>query len=167
MNNLIIGNLCSLLAMVTDAISSSRKTARGVLLVQSLSQLIHGIGTLALKGYSGAVQNGVSILRNFVAIQGIRNRWVEWWLMALGVVLGIGLNNLGWMGLLPVIANFQYTLAIFRFRNSERALKLSFLVSMVLFALFNAAIYNAVGVVSNLVVAGTTAVFLCKTGKKA
>jgi len=110
--SLIIGNLCSLLAMITDSISATRKTPKGVLLVQSLSQLIYCIGTVVLKGYSGAVQNAVSILRNFVAIRNIENKILEWALALLGVVLGIGFNNLGLMGLLPVIANFQYTLAI-------------------------------------------------------
>jgi len=164
--SLIIGNLCSLLAMITDSISATRKTPKGVLLVQSLSQLIYCIGTVVLKGYSGAVQNAVSILRNFVAIRNIENKILEWALALLGVVLGIGFNNLGLMGLLPVIANFQYTLAIFRFKDNERALKISFLISVGMFALFNVAIYNAVGVVSNSVVLISTAVNLVKSRKQ-
>lgn len=162
MNNLIAGNLCSLLAMVTDAVSASRKTVKAVLAVQIIGQLIHGIGALLLKGYSGAVQNGVGILRNIAAVLDIRSRWVEWTLVGLAVVLGIGLNNLGWIGYLPVLANLQYTLAVFRFRERERVLKLSFLVSAALFTVFNAAIYNVAGVASNLIVAGTTVVFLVK-----
>jgi len=76
--SLIIGNLCSLLAMITDSISATRKTPKGVLLVQSLSQLIYCIGTVVLKGYSGAVQNAVSILRNFVEWQE-RSRHIMIW----------------------------------------------------------------------------------------
>ena len=75
--SVILGNGCSLLAMVTDSISSTRKTAKGVLLVQSLSQLIYCIGTILLKGYSGAVQNAVSILRNLVAIRKIESKVLE------------------------------------------------------------------------------------------
>ena len=163
--NLIIGNVCSLLAMVTDSISSTRKTAKGVLLVQSLSQLIYFIGTVVLKGYSGAVQNAVSILRNFVAIRDIRNKYVEWALVGLGVVLGLTFNNLGFMGLLPVIANFQYTIAVFRFQDNERALKISFAIAVGMFAVFNIAIFNVVGVVSNSVVFVTTLAVLLKSGK--
>ena len=54
MTELIIGNLCSLLAMVTDSVSSSRKTAKGVLFVQCISQAIYGAGAITLKGYSVA-----------------------------------------------------------------------------------------------------------------
>ena len=163
--NLIIGNVCSILAMATDSISSTRKTTKGVLLVQSLSQLIYFIGTVVLKGYSGAVQNAVSILRNFVAIREIHNKYVEWTLAGLGVVLGLAFNNLGFMGLLPVIANFQYTIAIFRFQDNERALKISFAIAIGLFAVFNIAIYNVVGMLSNSVVFITTVAVLLKSNK--
>ena len=161
--SILIGNICSLLAMGTDAISSTRKTAKGVLVVQCLSQLIYGIGTVVLKGYSGAAQNLVSIIRNLVAIRQIKSRAVEWILAALGVVLGLCFNNLGWMGVLPVVANFQYTLAIFRFQDNERALKTSFMVSVALFGIFNLAIFNIVGFCTNMVVAVTTAIYLIRT----
>ena len=168
MNNLamIIGNLCSLLAMGTDAFSTTRKTTKGMLWVQNLSQLIYGVGTAVLGGYSGAVQNVVSILRNLVAIRNINSQLLEWFLVGLGVVLGLVCNNLGFMGLLPMIANLQYTLVVFRFKNNQRALKISFLVTCLLFALFNGAIYNIVGVITNLVVVVTTAMVLIKNPKE-
>lgn len=160
--NILIGNVCSLLAMGTDAISSAQKTAKRVLWVQSLSQLIYGIGAVVLKGYSGAVQNAVSIVRNLVAIRKIDSKILEWALVFLGVLLGIVFNNLGWIGFLPVVANVQYTVAIFRFQDNERALKISFFISLVMFALFNLAIFNIVGFCTNLVVAVTTMLFLLK-----
>ena len=162
----IIGNLCALLAMGTDAISSTRKTAKGMLWVQTLSQVIYCVGTIALKGYSGAVQNAVSILRNLVAIRQISSAIVEWTLLGLGVVLGVVFNNLGLIGMLPVVANLQYTLAVFRFKDRERALKIAFMISVGLFAIFNLAIYNIVGMLSNSVVCITTAIALIKTRKQ-
>ena len=158
--NIVIGNICSLLGMVTDSVSSTRKTAKDVLLIQSASQLIYCIGTVVLKGYSGAVQNVVSILRNLIAIKKIENRAVEWMLVALGVALSVGFNNRGWIGCLPVIANLQYTLSVFRFKDNERALKTSFVVCIGLFAVFNFAIYNFVGMCGNLVVLVTTLIML-------
>ena len=82
--SVILGNICSLLAMITDSISSTRKTAKGVLHVQNISQLIYCIGTILLKGYSGAAQNVVSILRNFVAIRKIENKVIQWILSCWG-----------------------------------------------------------------------------------
>ena len=164
--NMIVGNICSLFATASDTVSSTRKNAKDVLLVQCVSQLFYFVGTMVLKGYSGAVQNAVSLLRNLVAIRNIQNKYLEWFFVGLGVVLGLAINNLGVMGLLPVVANFQYSLAVFRFQDNERALKISFAIAVGLFAIFNIAIFNIVGVVSNSIVCVTTVAVLLKSGKK-
>ena len=163
---IIVGNICSLLAMITDSFSSTRKTTKDVLRVQNVSQLVYCIGTVILKGYSGAVQNVVSLLRNLAAIHNVQSKAVQWILAALGVVLGVAFNNLGLMGLLPVVANLGYTIAVFRFQNNERALKTAFMLCVFCFAIFNIALYNLVGMVSNLIVAATAAISLIKTPRK-
>ena len=159
--NVIVGNICSLLAMFTDSISSTRKTAKSVLRMQSLSQLIYFVGTAILGGYSGAVQNAVSIIRNEAAVRQINNKCLERKLVLLGVGLGCLFTD-SWVGLLPVIANLQYTLAVFRFKNNDRALKVCFVIAVVMFAIFNFAIQNYVGVFSNLVVMVTTIIALLR-----
>ena len=160
--SLIIGNVVTLFATAADTLSSTQKTAKGVLLVQNLSQLFYGIGTILLKGYSSTAQNAVSILRNIVAIRKIDSKAVEWTLVFLGVALGIGFNNLGLIGYLPVIANLEYTLAVFKFKDNERALKIAFAVCVGLFIAFNLAILNFVGAAANLVVMTTTLINLFK-----
>ena len=152
--------------MTTDSLSSTMKTTKGMLWVQNLSQIIYGVGAFLLGGYSGAVQSVVSLLRNTVAIANIKSRVLEWLLIGLGVVFGLYFNNRGIVGLLPVIANSEYSIAIFRFKDNERALKISFLVCIVLFSIFNAYIMNYVGVVTNGVVFVSTAAFLLKKDKK-
>lgn len=151
------------MAMGTDALSASRKTAKGVLWVQNISQAIYFTGTVVLKGYSGAVQNVMSILRNLLAISGKSSKVLEWGLTVLGVVLGIVFNNIGVMGYLPIIANLQYTLVVFRFKKNERAIKVSFMIAALMFSLFSLAIQNYVGVVTNLTVMVTTGIFLLKS----
>ena len=160
--HLIMGNLFSLFATMTDSFSSTRKTTKSVLLVQCGSQVFYFISSLILGGYSACAQNVVSVLRNFAAIRNINKKWVEWSLIALGVVLGIFFNNLGFMGLLPVIANLEYSLAIFRFKDNERALKISFLFAVILFIIFNFVIWNFVGVICNAIIAVTILIFLFK-----
>ena len=161
--DIVIGNVCSLFAMGTDSISSSRKTVSSMLWVQNASQLLYGISSIVLKGYSGAVQNVICIIRNLTIIKGINNKLLEWSLVIAGVVLGLYFNNLGVMGLLPIIANLQYTVVVFRLKDNERAIKFSFLISALLFALFSVVIWNFVGICTNLVVAGITIAFLIKT----
>ena len=163
--NIIIGNITSLLAMGTDSLASAQKTAKGVLWVQTLGQAIYCTGSIVLRGYSAAVQNAVSVARNLFALANIKSKILEWVFLALGVVLGLTFNNLGFMGLLPVIANLQYTLCVFRFKNNGRALKISFAVNSFLYSVFNLAVYNFVGVITNLVVVVVTIFFLIKNKK--
>ena len=163
---IIIGNACTLLATGANAVSSTRKSAKGVLGWQCISQVIYFVCAVVLRGYSGAVQNVVSLLRNLAAIRNVKSKALEWSLTVAGVVLGLVFNNRGLMGLLPVVGNLQYTLAIFRFQDNPRILKLSFLLSCVAYAVFNAVILNYVGVVTDSVVALTTAIVLIKDAKK-
>lgn len=120
---------------------------------------------IILKGYSSAVQCAVGILRNFVAMWKINSRIVEWILIAMGVGLGLWFNNMGILGWLPVVANLEYSIAVFRFKENPRALKFAFLINMLMYAVFNVIIMNFVGAASCLVVATTTVVFLIKDKK--
>ena len=164
--DIVIGNACSLCAMITDSISSTRKTAKGVLWAQNLSQVFYFIGGIVLKGYSSAVQNAVSFLRNTLAIANVQSKWVQWLMVALGVGLGVYFNNLGLVGWLPIIANFIYTVSVFRFSDNERALKIAFVICVAMFCVFNAFILNFVGVGTNLFVMITGLISLFKKNKK-
>ena len=164
--SLLLGNGCSLLATLCNMFASTRKTARGVLLVQSLGQAFYFACAIFLKGYSGAVQNAMSIVRNFVALGKKQRKWVELTLVAAAVVLGMVFNNRGLAGWLPIVGNLEYSLAVFRFRDNQRMLKAALVVSLVIFIAFNVVIGNVVGIVADSVVVVTTLVDLWKTREK-
>ena len=155
-NEIIIGNICSLGAMITDSISSIRKKHSEILAVQIISQVFYGAGSIILKGYSSTAQNVVAVFRNLAAIKGVKHKVVEWILISLGVILGIIWNNRGVLGWLPVLANLEYSVAMFRFRGNGRTLKISFLINMLMYCVFSFVIMNYVGAAANLVVTATT-----------
>lgn len=158
----VIGNICSLGAMVTDSISSTRKKHSEILAVQILSQLFYSAGSIILKGYSSTAQSLVAILRNLAAMKGVKHKAVEWFLVLMAVALGIIWNNRGLIGWLPIVANLEYSIAVFRFKDKEKALKLSFLINMLMYCVFSAIIMNYVGAAANMIVAITTAVSLIR-----
>lgn len=166
MLHLIIGNACSFFAMISDAVSSSRKTVKGVLMVQIISQLFYGASAIVLKGYSAAVQNAISILRNLFATRERQWKYTEWLLLLLAVGLGLIFNNLAWVGLLPVVANLEYALAVIYFKKNEKALKIAFLINACLFLVFNIFIQNYVGVIANCLLIITTFIFILKNNKQ-
>ena len=166
MLELILGNICSLIAMGTDAVSSWAKSARKMLLFQCLSQGIYAVGSVILKGYSAAVQNVISLARNLFATRKRSLPVVEWILIALGVGLCLFFNNRSWIGLLPVVANLEYSLAVLFFKDNEQLLKIAFFIDVLLFCIFNTVIFNIVGTVSNIVVMLITLVAILKNVKE-
>ena len=163
----IIGNVLSLCAMASDSVSGTRKKHSQIMAIQIISQLFYGASSIVLKGYSSTAQNAVAIFRNFAAMKNVKSKVIEWTLILAGVVLGFVFNNRGLLGWLPVIANLEYSVAVFRFRDNEKALKISFIINMIMYAVFSAVILNYVGVVSCSVIAVTTAVSLFRTAGKA
>ena len=157
---IIVGNICSILAMLSDSFSSTRKTRKDIMLAQSLSCVFYFAGCMVLKGYSAAVQNLVGIIRNLIAIPEKSHKWLEYLLVAVAFGLGLYFNNRGWLGVLPVIANLEYSIAVFQFKNDQRKLKIAFAINMLLFAIFDIAIYNFVGCISSSVVFITTLIAL-------
>ena len=168
MFEVIAANVCSLCACITDSISGTRKKHSQIMGVQILSQVFYGAGSILLKGYSGTAQNVVAILRNLAAMKNIKYKAVEWTLIILGVALGvvgiaISRNAHGFLDWLPIAANLEYSIAVFCFKNNEKALKISFIINMLTFAVFSFGIQNYVGGVSNIVVCAITAVSLIKS----
>lgn len=166
MLSIIIGNILSLFATVSDSVSSTKKTFKSILLVQTVSQVFYTASSIVLKGYSAAVQNGVNFFRNLFAIHGKRNKLIEWFFILIAVVLGVYFNNRGFVGLLPVIANFVYSIAVFRFQNNGRALKTCFLFTVSMFTVFNLVILNFIGFAANCVLLTTTVISLIRDYRK-
>ena len=78
MNDIIIGNVCSLCAAVTDSISGAQKKRNRILAFQTLSQVFYGVGTIILKGYSSTAQNAVAVFRNLAAMKNVKSKVLEW-----------------------------------------------------------------------------------------
>ena len=167
MAGIIFGNICSFLATITDSISSTRKTVKGVLGMQCLSQIIFIVVSIAFQGYADLVQNVVGLVRNLFAMSKKQVKGIEWVFVTLAVGLGLWFNNLGWLGLLPVLANFEYSLAVFRFADDERAMKVAFAVMNLLYMVYNFCMLNVVGGICSAVVIVTTVIYLVKNRKSA
>ena len=162
---LILGNGFSLCAMISDSISGTRKKHSHIMAVQIVSQFFYAASSIALKGYSSTAQNAVAVFRNLAAMKNVKSKALEWTLILAGVVLGVVFNNRGLLGFLPIVANLEYSVCVFKLKHNEKALKLSFIINMVMYAVFSAVIQNYVGILSCSVIAVTTAVSLIRAVK--
>lgn len=162
MSQILWGNILCLLSTVTDLYSVSRKTARSMLITQTITQSLLALSSLVLGGYSAVVQNIVSILRNLAALGNASSKLIKYSLIVAGVALGIAFNNLGWIGWLPIISNLIYSISVFKFKNDEYSLKIAFTVCVSLFIFFNFRLLNYVGALSNIAVFSTSALSVLK-----
>ncbi len=157
LSSVLLGNLFSLGAMITDSLSSHQKSSEKMLSFQCFSQGFYGISSLILKGYSAVVQNTLSIFRNLLAIRKVHSDLLEWTILILGIVLGILFNNRGLLGVLPVIANGMYTFAVFKVKDNQNALRWAFLINLIMYAIFNFCIMNYVGFAGTVMTIVSTA----------
>lgn len=149
MTNIILGNVFSGLSVVSDLYSISKKTAKGVLLVQTFTMLLYILSTLCFNAYSAVVQNVFGMIRNIFAIKKYNSKILQVALVVLPAIIGVMVNNQAFIGLLPVIANLEYSVGIFLFRDKVIPLKLALLANYAMFAVFNFAVQNYVGFVNS------------------
>jgi len=166
MLEIISGNVCSLGAMLCDSFSGTRKTKKGILLAQTCSQVFFLVSAILLNAYSAAAQNIVAIFRNIYGAGTKKSKIVDWVLVFAPVVLGFAFNNLGILGVVPIVANLQYSVIVLVFNSKTRAIKTSFTICNTMFIFFNFMIKNYVGSVSCIIVVSTTLIAMYKESKK-
>lgn len=162
MFEIVIGNICSLLACVCDSVSGTRKTKRSILITQIVSQFFYIASSFALKAYSAVVQNVVTIFRNLYSVSDKQSKIMDWVFIACQVIFGLYFNNRGLLGLIPIVANLEYSLVLFAFKNNTKIIKIAFIVSVLLFAIFNFSIMNYIGGMSCAIIVITTTISIYK-----
>lgn len=160
--NVILGNITSLISCLLDSYSATKKNKKGMLIIQSFSVVVYTISNTLLKAYSAVIQNIFALVRNVLAAKGIKNRIVEYIIILGCLFLGVYFNNLGLIGLLPVLANVEYSICLFVLKDHIKGLKISFLICNICFLILNFYISNYVGFVANSITVITTFVELLK-----
>lgn len=162
----IAGNILSLLGLSLFAISSFCSKKRDILLFQTGNHSLSVIGESLLGQTSGAVQEGVSIIRNIFILCHKNNKVWNIIFIVLGLVLGVVFNvvfqldNLFMMGIgfLPVFASFQYSIIILLPKMKVPHIKASMVVSSscwCIYGLFSKnysmAIFNTIICISSII----------------
>lgn len=152
---MIIANIVGGLAILAMIISSFFKRKNTILGTQIVAHILLAVSEGLLKAYSSIVQEGISILRNVTVIAKKNNKIINIILILLGLIVGILINvlvdNNSWIGYLPIIANLEYSIVTLSNKTSVNALKISFFISGVLWAIFFFVIGNYTSGALNLV----------------
>lgn len=141
MIRLIIGNIFGLLCGLFCALSTFGKTNKDMMKLQCLDCTSGIISCIILKGYSGALTQSISLIRNILVYKEKVNKTIQIILITLMVVVGLLINNRGLLGLLPIIASIEYTIIITK-TTSTKLINVSLAINNILWIIYDFTIQN-------------------------
>lgn len=160
-NRIVLGNIVAFIGAIIMVLIGLIKTKKRILLAQSIQFAVMGIGNLILGGVSGFVSNIVSIFRNLVCCY--RPLTVPLKLLFIAILAGLALftNNLGIIGLCPVISAVLFTWFL---DSDEITLKIIIIITSVLWIIFDFTIRNYVTMAMDVftIISNTIGIFLIR-----
>ena len=142
MTQIVIGNIIALIASILMVLAGLQKKKKKILFIQIVQIALSVVSNLVLGGYTGAIINAISCIRDILCYKdkmGTREKII---IIILAVGLSLVFNNLGWIGLLPVIATVVYII----FMNTKDVVKFKLLIifSMIMWLVYDITIKSYV-----------------------
>ena len=156
MNNIVIGNIIALIASLLMLYSGYIKKKQKILFVQTIQIGLSVLSNVVLGGISGAIINALSLLRNVLCYKEKLNKAWKLILIILSTILTLKFNNLGIIGLLPVVSMVVYTILI----DLKNVIKFKYLIlfTMTMWLIYDiyimsytAAIFDLGTIIANII----------------
>lgn len=156
MVQIVIGNIIALIASILMVLAGFQKKKKKILLIQIIQIALSVISNLVLGGYTGAIINAVSCVRDILCYKekiGDKEKII---IIILAVGLSLIFNNLGWIGLLPVVATVVYII----FMNTKDVVRFKILIifSMIMWLIYDvyiksytSGVFDFMSVIANLI----------------
>ena len=139
--NIFIGNIISLVAGVFIILSMWVNDEKKAYFYQFLNAFILMISSVFFFSWTGVVTMAIAASRNLmVYYDRLTMKWTVFFIM-VSVVLGLAVNTLGFVGLLPIIAIIQITLSNYYFKTIK-LIKTSFIVNSGIYIVYFLAILD-------------------------
>lgn len=142
MNRIILGNIISFVGACLMVGAGLLKKRRTILVVQCVQFGIMGSANFILGGITGGLSALVSIARNVVCAQKKMTFSVKLLFTFLLIILCIGSNTAGLLGILPILSACLYTWLLDI--EGERNLKLVIIIAQSFWVIYDVALMNYV-----------------------
>jgi hypothetical protein len=139
-----LGHILSAVSFAALAASLFARDTHRLFLLQAADSFLGALSNLCFGGFSGASTNGIATARNLLKANGRFTGSVVWVTLVAQVAFGVLVNNQGLLGLLPVAATVEYTLAV-ALTDGVRAVKLALLVNILMWGSYAVLIGDWVG----------------------
>ena len=156
MIQLICGNTIALIASILMLVSGIVKDRKKIIYIQTIQILGFALSDLILGGYTGTIVNLISLIRNYWCYNDMLTNTKKVILILLSITCSLLFNNLGFLGLLPLISTVVYTC----FMDVKNTIKLKLLImfTMILWLIYDSfiksytsAIFDFFSILANVV----------------
>jgi len=158
--NIIIGNIISLIAGVFIILSMWVNDEKKAYLYQFLNAFILIISSVFFFSWTGVTTMAIAATRNLMVYKDrLTLRWTVFFIV-ISVVLGLMVNTMGFVGLLPIIAIVQITLCNY-YLKTIKSIKTSFIVNSAIYIVYFLAIldFSSAAIESVTALIGVVALF--------
>lgn len=134
--NVFIGNIISFIAAFFMVASCITRKRSNVFYLQFMQCMLLSVSSYFLGSYAGIVACVVSALRSLVVAKGYFSKQIMQLFLIVSLVLGVLVNNRGFLGLLPMIANVQFAVCCYMF-TSVKGTKYSIWFNLILWIIYS------------------------------
>lgn len=155
MVSIIIGNIIALIASILMVYSGMLKQKKKILYFQTVQIGMSVISNIILGGITGAIINALSMIRNILCYKnklGLKEKII---ITILAIILTFKFNNLGYIGLLPLISTVSYIWLINI--KDVRKFKLLIIFTMLMWLIYDvviksytSAIFDFMNIIANM-----------------
>ena len=133
--NILIGNIIALVASLIMVYTGILKNKKKIIYLQTVQIGLSVISNIVLGGVSGAIINGISCIRNVLCYKDMLTTMFKILIVIISITLTLLFNNLGIIGLLPLISIVVYTL----FMDTKKVITLKLLIifTMIMWLLYD------------------------------
>lgn len=107
---IVIANIIALIAALLMVYSGLVKKKEKIIYIQTVQIGLSVLSNIILGGVTGAIINGISCIRNILCYKDKLKIQQKIILVLVSIVLSLCFNNLGVIGILPLISTVTYTL---------------------------------------------------------
>ena len=152
---IIIGNIVALIASLIMVYSGLVKQKKKIIYTQTIQIGLYVVSNLILGGITGAIINVLSFVRNVLCYKDKLGKKEKIIITILAIVLSLAFNNLGIIGILPLISSILYIWLM----NIKDVVKFKYLtiVTMVLWLVYDvyiksysSAVFDFMNIVANI-----------------
>lgn len=155
MSKIIIGNIIALIASLLMVYSGILKKKEKIIYIQTIQIGMSVISNIILGGITGAIINCISCIRNILCYKEKLKNKEKIILTVVSVALSLYFNNLGIIGILPLISTVTYTLLmdikdVIKFKKLIIFTMIMWLIYDVYIKSYSSAIFDFMNIVTNI-----------------